>query len=286
MVKRNAQCILWINQFLLIVWIISSSQSALSAPKKLLLKEWQAHNASSITQVDHSLWQQALERYVVEKNKQTYVNYTALQEKIRLKDDALVEDYIHYLMSLNPLKLTRKEQKAYWLNLYNAATVQLIVKHYPVTSITKVGGGLFRFGPWGDDMLTVNGKSLSLNDIEHGILRPIYDDPRIHYAVNCASFSCPNLSTVAFTANNTEFLLEQAARNYINHPRAVMIAQQQVVLSTIYDWYQEDFGGTTEGVIAHIRRYAGDDLTMKLNGLRTPVFNYVYDWTLNDWPSQ
>ncbi|MCV5656507.1 DUF547 domain-containing protein, partial [Escherichia coli] len=83
------------------------------------------------------------------------------------------------------------------------------------TSITKLGG-LFSFGPWDQDVIIINGKSLTLNDIEHRILRPIWQDPRTHYAVNCASLGCPNLQTQAFTAENTQALLESAAKTFIN----------------------------------------------------------------------
>jgi hypothetical protein len=289
--KRKVRYILLISRFFLVGWLLLGGQNALGAPKKVLLEEWQGYDESSTTQIDHSLWQQVVDRYVVEKDKQTYINYKALQTKSLSgaggpKKNALVEDYISYLTAINPLNLTRKQQKAYWINLYNAATVQLMVKYYPISSITKVGAGFFSFGPWNDDVLVVNDMPLSLNDIEHGILRPIYDDPRIHYAVNCASLSCPNLLTTVFTANNTEQLLEQAARDYINHPRGATIERQQITLSKIYDWYQEDFGGSTKGVLSHIRQYAHSDLIMKLDGLQSPEVEYVYDWGLNDWPIQ
>jgi len=278
-----------IMQLLYFVVLFSASHMAISAPKKVLLQEWQASDESSVIVVDHSLWQQVLDQYVVEHNQQTYVQYSLLKQAQLKQSEGSAQSlmlgrYLTSLAMVNPLILSRQEQQVYWINLYNAATLQLMVNHYPVSSITKVGGGFFGFGPWNDNILTVNNRLLSLNDIEHGILRPIYDDPRIHYAVNCASLSCPNLLATAFTANNIEQLLEQAARDYINHPRGSAIEGQHVTLSKIYDWYQEDFGGSRKGVLAHIRQYADDDLIKKLDHLQAPVVEYGYDWQLNDWP--
>lgn len=269
----------------LCIGMIFISTHAWSAPKKALLEAWQGYDNTNKTSVDHRLWQQALDRYLVtDENAQTYVNYSALKKQTETEPRTVVEEYVLSLLAINPLLLNRKEQKAYWFNLYNAATVQLMVKHYPVSSITKVGGGFFSFGPWNDDILTINGQPLSLNDIEHGILRPIYDDPRIHYGVNCASLSCPNLLATAFTADNTEQLLEQAARDYINHSRGVSIDGQNVTLSKIYDWYKEDFKHSTDGVLEHIRQYADEELLVALDQLSRPRFRYTYDWQLNDVP--
>jgi len=276
-----------VMQLLCFVVLFSASHIAISAPKKVLLQEWQASDESSVIVVDHSLWQQVLDQYVVERNQQTYVQYALLkQAQSKEVDDSaqplMLDRYLEYLATVNPLTLSRQEQQAYWINLYNAATVQLIVQRYPVTSITKLGKGLFSFGPWNDNIITVNQQKISLNDIEHGILRPIYDDPRIHYAVNCASFSCPNLLSTAFTGVNAEVLLEKGARDYINHTRAVSVKDGELVLSKIYDWYQGDFGGSEEGVISHIKQYANSGLLEQLNTVNANKIRYAYDWTLNE----
>jgi hypothetical protein len=271
-------------QLLCFVVLFFVSHIAISAPKKVLLQEWQASDESSVIVVDHSLWQQVLDQYVVERSQQTYVQYNLLKQvqSNNNTQSSIVDQYLEYLATVNPLTLSRQEQQAYWLNLYNAATVQLIVRNYPVSSITKLGKGLFSFGPWNDDIVAVNQQKISLNDIEHGILRPIYDDPRIHYAVNCASFSCPNLLSTAFTGVNAEVLLEKGARDYINHTRAVSVKDGELVLSKIYDWYQGDFGGSEEGVISHIKQYANSGLLEQLNTVNANKIRYAYDWTLNE----
>ena len=117
--------------------------------------------------------------------------------------------------------------------------------------------------------------------MEHRILRPIWKDPRVHYAVNCASIGCPNLQDRAYTSKNTEVLLEKGAREYINHPRGAAFEGKKLVLSDIYDWFQEDFGGSDQGVLRHLRRYAAPDLAGKLESFSGRI-DYQYDWSLNE----
>ncbi len=257
------------------------SCGALSAPKKVLLEEWQGSDESSRTVVDHSPWQAILDQYVVRRKQQTYFDYAVAHQT---GFDNL-NQYVNSLTAIDPLQLNRQEQFAYWLNLYNAATIQIVLQHYPVKSITKIGKGFFSFGPWKDDILTINQRPISLDDIEHGILRPIYNDPRIHYGVNCASLGCPNLLGTAFTADNINDLLNQGAVDFVNHPRGVAIEESEITLSKIYDWFLEDFGGDVEGLLDHIRQYAHPELLETLsqaaNDNTKPGLRYEYDWSLN-----
>lgn len=121
---------------------------------------------------------------------------------------------------------------------------------------------------------------MRLDDIEHRILRPIWMDPRIHYAVNCASIGCPNLQAQAFTAKNAQGLLTKAAREYVNHPRGVRIGDDLLILSSIYVWFEPDFSANG-GLIGHLRRYADPTLAGKLDGRDGPD-DHEYDWRLND----
>ena len=136
-------------------------------------------------------------------------------------------------------------------------------------------------GPWDDVHAKVAGLDLTLNNIEHGILRPIWRDNRIHYAVNCASYGCPNLSPTAFTVDNTEELLDAGARAYVNHPRGVEFMDDDfMIISSIYKWYVADFGGTEKAVIEHLVRYADKPLATRLRKFAGSV-DYEYDWSLN-----
>jgi hypothetical protein len=162
-------------------------------------------------------------------------------------------------------------------------TVKLILGHYPLSSIRDIdiSPGWFSNGPWDAKLIRIEGRDLSLNDIEHRILRPIWKDERIHYAVNCASLGCPNLQPVAFTSMNCEDLLEKGARAYINHSRGVRREGRDLVLSKIYAWFEEDFGGSLMSILRHLRKYADPPLTEGLQGVPGDI-DYQYDWRLNE----
>jgi hypothetical protein len=133
---------------------------------------------------------------------------------------------------------------------------------------------------WGAKLLTVEGEKLSLDDIEHRILRPIWQDERIHYAVNCASLGCPNLPAAAYTSENTAALLEQGAKEYINHTRGVALTGGKLRVSSIYVWFQEDFGGDAEGLMEHWQKYANPPLAGALEKYKGGL-SHDYDWRLN-----
>ncbi len=161
--------------------------------------------------------------------------------------------------------------------------MKVVLDHYPVDSIRDIdiSPGLFADGPWDKKLVEIEGESVSINDIEHRILRPIWRDPRIHYAVNCASIGCPNLQPPAFTAANTDALLAAAAQAYVNHPRGARVEDGKLIVSSIYVWFQDDFDGTDAGVIRHITRYADAVLQSQLAGV-TSINTHEYDWRLND----
>ena len=232
------------------------------------------HEASA---VDHAPWNSLLANYLHEQDGVNLFRYSAVTH-----DDLVrLSDYIEYLQSLRVTGLTPAQQFAYWINLYNAVTVQVILDHYPVESIRDISYSLLSRGPWKEQLVLVEGFALSLDDIEHGILRPRFQDSRIHYAVNCASISCPNLQARAFTASNLEALLETAAKEYVNSYRGAEVLDGELVLSSIYDWYAEDFGGSDEAVIDHLLDYAGPDLAVQLEGFGR-IDRYRYDWNLNE----
>jgi hypothetical protein len=169
------------------------------------------------------------------------------------------------------------------MDLYNEETVLLILQHMPVKSILDIdlgGGGLFSRGPWDAKLLTIEGRKVSLNDIEHRIIRPIWPSPLNHYGLNCASLGCPNLLPQAFTGANFMALLAANARDYINNPAHVSVGAAGLSVSNIYIWYQSDFGSTDQGVIDHLIQYAAPGLRTKLLNLHH-IANHQYDWALN-----
>ena len=237
------------------------------------------HDAASATRIDHTAFDALLRAHVVPAEAGlTRVDYAAFkaQSHDRLKA------YIASLAGVDPNGLNRDEQFAYWANLYNALTLDVVLDHYPTASIRDIdiSPGLAD-GPWGKKLIEVSGVALSLDDIEHGIMRPIWRDPRIHYAVNCASVGCPNLRRQAFTARALEEMLDAAARDYINSPRGVSVTSGVVAASSIFSWYRRDFGQTPKDVLDHIRRYAEPGLKAELAGTDY-VSQFSYDWALND----
>lgn len=244
-----------------------------------LLPYWDVSVETNTNKIDHSSWQKVLDKQL-ESNHPSGINrfdygLNSAREK------SLLSSYLNEMQSLDPRTFSKNEQMAYWINIYNAQTVKLIADHYPVESIKDIGGSIFSFGPWDDEVITVAGKELSLNDIEHGILRPIFRDNRIHYAVNCASIGCPNLSARVFTANNMNRQLNEAARSFINHPRGLSINRGTLTASSIFDWYKEDFGSRDKTLIQHFIQYANPDLSRKLYNFSGDI-KYDYNWLLNE----
>lgn len=190
---------------------------------------------------------------------------------------------IDALAAEDPRRLSRAAQFAYWVNLYNALTVRVVLERYPVASILDIRptAGLFVYGPWRAKLVEVAGVALSLDDIEHRILRPVWRDPRIHYVVNCASLGCPDLPETPLDANHLEAALDAAAHTYIGHPRGVAFEGSHVIVSKIYLWFREDFGTDEQGVLDHLARYADAPTRARLAAARA-IADYRYDWALND----
>ena len=253
---------------------------AKAAPGSELLSTWEASVETNAAVIDHSAWQSILDTYLTSHPSGiNRFDYAAL--KANAEDAARLADYLTSLQELDPRHYSRQEQQAYWINFYNALTVRVVADAYPVDSIRDIYQGWLPLGPWDDVHAEVAGMPLTLNNIEHGILRPIWRDPRIHYAVNCASHGCPNLSPTVYTAANTEALLEAGARAYINHPRGVSFVDDDFLLiSSIYEWYVEDFGGTEKTVIDHLMQYAEEALAARLKTFSGSI-DYEYDWNLN-----
>jgi hypothetical protein len=265
---------------IIIILVLAWAFPARAAPHAELWAKWQTHDDGSNVSIDHAVWKRFLQTYVrVGTDGIARIPYGRVSAADR---DALAAD-LSRLATLPISAYSRGEQFAFWVDLYNELTVKLVLDYYPVSSIKDidVSPGLFASGPWGKKLIAIEGEALSLDDIEHRILRPIWRDPRIHYAVNCAALGCPNLQSAAFTAGNAEMLLDKAARDYVNNPRGAAVAEGKLRVSSIYVWYRADFGGSDRGVIDHLRRYAGPVLAATLAGVDR-ISGDRYDWGLND----
>jgi hypothetical protein len=193
-----------------------------------------------------------------------------------------VTAYTDYLATQNPDAMSVPDQLAYWANMYNALTLKVVLENYPVSSIRKIKSGAFKPGPWDRDAVVVNGKTLTLNDIEHGIMRKNYPNPSmVHYMVNCASIGCPNLLDKIWVGETLDEDRAQAARDFINSPRGVAIEGQDLEMSSIYSWFKEDFGGSKSTTLDHVRQFAGPDLRAALDA-GAAIDGYDYNWDLNE----
>ncbi|WP_139956758.1 DUF547 domain-containing protein [Flavicella sediminum] len=198
------------------------------------------------------------------------VNYQGI-----IKNKHHLAHYIDYLKKTTPAKSwSDNAVKAFWINAYNAYTIKLITDHYPVKSIMDIR--LKGKDAWHAPIATVGGKTLTLNEIEHEILRKNYKDPRIHVGVNCASFSCPPIANFAFTEKNIEATLEKLMVSFVNDPQRNNITEKKITLSKIFEWYQADF--TQNGnLVSYISKYSKTPISKKAK-----VRYLDYNWNLNE----
>ncbi|KTD21484.1 DUF547 domain-containing protein [Legionella israelensis] len=240
---------------------------------------WEANNPLSKKRISHQEWQTFLERNVfTNKEGINMIDYANMAQE----DKKLLRNYLHRLSTINIDNYNRKEQLAYWINLYNALTVRTVAKYYPVTSIKdiKISPGLFSIGPWGANLIVVTNTALSLDEIENRIIRPIWNDPRVHYALNNASIGAANLSKKAYQGDTLDEQLNEAATNYINSLRGVQVIEGKLIVSKIYEWYAEDFGENKQDILEHIKQVAREPLRSQLKHINT-IDSYVYNWHLN-----
>ncbi|RDY59410.1 DUF547 domain-containing protein [Flagellimonas nanhaiensis] len=210
----------------------------------------------------HDDWNNLLQQYVDEDGN---VNYSGFK-----KDEARLDSYLELLSHNPPSGSWKKNEKlAYYINLYNAATVKLIVDHYPVNSIKDISGR------WKKNWIQIGKITTSLNDIEHKILRKM-DEPRIHFAINCASYSCPKLLNVAFTPQNMEQLLLKTTMDFVNDPTRNQFEENSAKLSKIFRWYKSDFTQKSS-LLEYINEYLENPIATDAR------IEYLdYDWSLNE----
>lgn len=218
----------------------------------------------------HQQWDKLLKKHVDAKGM---VNYKGFKQ-----DKSELNAYLKLLSENPPQKNWSKEdQMAYWINAYNAFTVDLILQKYPVKSIKDIAGNIYKVNtPWDIKFITIGGKKYDLNNIEHGILRKKYNDPRIHFALVCASISCPRLRYDAYTGAQLNAQLEDAGRDFLNDRSKNRISADKADLSQYFSWYKGDF--TKNGsLVDFINKYS----QTKINS-STKIGSIDYNWSLNE----
>lgn len=241
---------------------------------------WRAHDSASLKTIDHSLWETILLNFIRAGSDGVHrVAYRRMHEG----DRKTLDDYLNELSETRITSYRRDEQMAYWINLYNALTVDLVLEHYPISSLRKLEADTDRgvLGPWDRKLIKVEGIALSLNDIEKRILKPIWQDLRIQYALSCAAIGCPNLQPVPYAGTILDKQLSNVTMAYVNDKRCITIEGNKLVVSSLYRWNLTDFGSTDQDVIHHLMAYAKPDLAMSLQKFDR-IHGDGFDWRLND----
>jgi len=228
---------------------------------------------SSSSPIQHGLWDSLMQTHVSEEG---IVDYNGLK-----KDSLRLNKYIDLLSSAHPNKKnwSRDEQLAYWINAYNAFTIKIMVDNYPVESIKDIKNGIpFVNTVWDIKFINIEGANYDLNNLEHGIVRPNFNEPRAHFALNCASYSCPKLRNEAYTAAKLESQLVDQTKYFLNNERKNIIKDSNSAqLSKLFSWYSGDFKVDGKTVVEFINQYSEIQLAEDAD------ISYLdYLWNAND----
>ncbi|ASG67728.1 DUF547 domain-containing protein [Francisella halioticida] len=268
-----------ISKYILLFFMTASLYGA---PSAQLWSYWNKSNPSSTAKIDFKPWQDFLDKYVVQKGNQTFVNYAEASKNDKQKLNEIISNY----SKIDILNYNKNQQLAYWINMYNMLTIKTILQYYPVKSITNIDKGWFGFSKvWDQKIVNINNKELTLNDIEHRIIRPIWHDPRVHSAVNCASISCPNLSKTAYQGDQINKQLNKSFTTWINSSKGFKLKDNNIYISKIFDWYGSDFGDQIQ-MRQFIAKYLASKVKKEAILDKNKVINYQnYNWNLNQLPS-
>ena len=222
------------------------------------------------TVADHSIYAELLNKYVI-NGKVDYAGFKS--------EEAKLDRYLKLLEAVDSKSLSQNEQFAFYANAYNAWTIKLILSRYPDVKSIKDLGSLFK-SPWKKEIVRLEGRVMSLDNVEHDILRPRFKDPRVHFAINCAAISCPPLRNEPYRGDILNDQLNDSTRSFLNDPRGYRFNGNDFYVSRIFKWFAEDFDND---VLGFYLKYAQEDLKQKLETNRDKIkIKYLdYDWGLN-----
>ena len=225
--------------------------------------------------------QKLYDQFTKVEGQQTLVNYRGIKESPKLLDIYL--NSVAKVKKEDYTKWSDRRKLAFLINTYNAYTIKLIINHYPLKSIRDIGN--FFKGPWKQKDFLLFGKKVHLDHIEHELIRKNFNEPRIHFAVVCASIGCPSLSTIAFTENNLEELLEKAAQNFLSNKDKNELKNNTLYLSKIFKWYGDDFDKNYQSYRHYVSKYltSNKELQGLINNGKIDIEWNSYDWNLNEY---
>ncbi|HUY90112.1 MAG TPA: DUF547 domain-containing protein [Pirellulales bacterium] len=271
----------FVSLVVLAVLAAALAPSLLSAGDKITLgKQFPAAKRVSFDQIDHAAWNKLLERYC---DPQGMVDYTGW--KASSPDRQSLEKYLASLSQADVAKPAAREAKlAFWINAYNAVTVEGILREYPTSSIRNHTAKVFGYNIWDDLLLTVGSQSYSLNQMEHEVLRKM-GDPRIHFAIVCASVGCPPLRDEAYVADRIDEQLTDNAKRFFGNPAKFQAEprSRKISVSPILKWFADDFGADQAAQMRTIAPFLPDKASQQLARSGQASVEYLdYDWSLND----
>ena len=259
------------SYFYLLLGLSCCTSAVFAASTADTVAFWNDFEPNSQLKINHSAWQNLLQKHVIIDHPSgiNRFNYAAVTSQ----DKTELGDYLVFLQGFDPRQLNKREQMAFWLNLYNASVVQIILKNGIPEKTNNI-----------DDMLakprfSITLQEMSLDDIQNKILRPIYNDPRIHFALNSGALSSGIIQPVVYQGDNLDEVLDKAAKQYLNASINVDNQGSNLLLSKIFKWYRVDFASNTRDLKRYLNKYALPDKAGKIASTRR--IRYKYDWNLN-----
>lgn len=256
--------------------LLVCSASAMAASQSGITQHWSAYNKSSTATIDHSAFADFLQQYVVKRdNAPNLMQYDRISKKAHKR----LEAYIHKLAGLSLAQYNRDVQLAYWINLYNAALIDLVLDHYPVEAVYQIGGA--SASPWAMTVVTIDGYPLSLNEIRHYIIDAIWGERLTDYGLSWAAVGGPELRAQPYSSDQIFLQLRNNSERFVNGPKGMTTKKDRLVVSRFFDWFRRDFGGSTEALISQLRQHAEPALSARLDIYDT-IDGFTFDWRLND----
>lgn len=231
---------------------------------------------------DYSDWSYLLDHYY---DPAKGMDYGGLKEN----EPARLRKLRALMSTVDPSKLTRDEQLAFWINFYNISVVGIVVDHYPVDSIRDISTDpIVRLNVFKKDRIVFQGQKISLDFIEHETIRPKFEDPRIHFAINCAAEDCPPIRTEPYVGARVDEQLDDQVSRFLNGPNGVRLTRSgdtiNVYVSKIMDWFGEDFDKWAGGRVAFLEKFLSPSRAKVLKEAQKIDLRYEdYSWSLNDW---
>lgn len=255
-----------------LMFLLLLSIDVMAAPKAKMIPFWNDYEPDSGLKMNHDAWDALLKKYVVTGHPSGVNRFR--YDDVTPEDQTSLQVYIEYLQRMDPRQLNHARKKAYWMNFYNAAIVLIVLTEQPEESIRDVSN------LWRKKRFEVTRQKVSLDDIEHGVIRPFYKDPRVHFGFTPATVGSGNILPVAFTHENIEELLERNTRDFLNESgRGVFIDGNTLRISTLFRWYKDDFGSKKGNIKAFIKKYVSPDVARQID--QTTRISYEYNWELN-----